>query len=100
MSALLIINYDITDPERLEAYRAPAGAALVGEGGGRLVAVSHDTVDLGEGRPTGATTVILEFASLDAAQTAFESEQYQAIIGERLAATDPKFAIIVPGVDH
>jgi len=54
MPALLIINYDVIDAERLEAYREPAGAALVGPGKGTVIAVAHGSVDLGEGNGTGA----------------------------------------------
>jgi len=96
MPALLIINYDVVDPERLDAYRAPAGAALIGPGKGSAVVVTHETIDLGEGAGAGATTVILEFPSVESAQAAFASPDYQAVIGERLAATDPRSAIIVP----
>jgi len=100
MSALVIINYDVTDPARLDAYRGPATAALLGPDKGALVAVSHDTVDLEEGNGAGATTVVLEFPSVEAAQAALDSEEYQAVVGERLASTDPKFAIIVPTSGH
>ncbi|MFV1963394.1 MAG: DUF1330 domain-containing protein [Acidimicrobiia bacterium] len=96
MPALLIINYDVTDAERLDAYREPAGVALLGPGKGSPVVVTHDTIDLGEGGGAGATTVILEFPSVESAREAFTSPEYQAVIGERLAATDPKSAIIVP----
>ncbi|MFV1991769.1 MAG: DUF1330 domain-containing protein [Acidimicrobiales bacterium] len=96
MTALLIINYDVTDPERLAAYREPAVAALIGPGRGALFAVADRTVDLGEGNGAGTTTVILEFPSVEAAQNVFESEEYQAVVAERLAATDAKFAVIVP----
>lgn len=96
MSALLIINYDVTDAERLDAYRDSAVAALVGPEKGALSAVTNDTVDLGEGNGAGATTVILKYPSTDSAQLAFDSAKYQAVIGERLAATKPSFAIIVP----
>ena len=74
MPALLIINYDATDPERLYAYRPHAIAALVGPGKGTPAAATDNTVDLGEGNGAGATTVVLEFPSVEAAQTAFDSE--------------------------
>ena len=95
MGALLIINYDTTDPDRLEAYRGPAVAALIGPDKGAPMVVTDDTIDLGEGNGSGATTVVLRFDSVQVAQDAFDSEQYQEVVGERLAATDPSFAIIV-----
>lgn len=99
MAALLIINYDMTDPERLDAYRAPALAALVGPDRGSPAAVTDNTVDLGEGGGAGATTVILGFSSVEAAEIAFGSDAYQAVVGERLAATNPRFAVIVPTLE-
>ena len=96
MGALLIINYDVTDAGRLEAYRKPAVAALVGPDKGAPFAVTDETIDLGEGNGAGATTVALQFPDAATAQAAFDSEAYQAVIGERLAATTPSFAVIVP----
>lgn len=96
MGALLILNYDTTDPERLEAYRGAAVAALVGPDKGQLFAVTDASVDLGEGHGAGSTTVILQFSDVESAQNAFNSEEYQAIVGERIAATNPAFTIIVP----
>lgn len=96
MPALLIINYDITDAERLDAYREQATAALIELGGGTLLAMTDSTVDLGEGNGAAATTVILEFPSTESARRAFASDEYQAVIGERIEATNPSFAVIVP----
>ncbi len=99
MPALLIINYDVTDPERLETYRGPAVAALIGPDKGSPTALTHDTIDLGEGNGAGTTTVILEYPSTEAAHAAFCSDEYQAVVGERVAATNPRFSIIVPTLD-
>ena len=99
MAALLIINYDVTDTERLDACRASAVIGLVELGEGTVLAVTDSTVDLGEGNGAGATTVILGFSSAESAQRAFASDEYQAVVGERIAATNPSFAIIVPMID-
>lgn len=99
MPALLIINYDVTDAERLDAYRASAVAALVELGEGTVLAVTDGTVDLGEGNGAGATTVILEFPSAESAQRVFASDECQAVIGERIGATNPSFAVIGPTID-
>ncbi len=94
----MIINYDVTDAARLKAYRRPAGAALVGDESGKGAArvSTGDTVDLGEAPAAGTTTVVLEFESVEAAQAAYDSDEYQAVIGERIESTVPKFAVIVP----
>ena len=68
-------------------------------GEGTVLAVTDSTVDLGEGNGARATTVILEFPSAESAQRTFASDEYQAVIGERIAATNPNFAVIVPTID-
>ena len=99
MGALLIINYDVTDPERMEAYRQKAAAVLLGPDSGAPVAVTDETVDLGEGEGAGRTTVVLRYASVEGAREAYFSEDYQALLGERLAASAAAFAVIVPTID-
>lgn len=96
MPALVIVNYDVVDADALSAYREPAVAALIGDGRGSVRAVTDETVDLGEGNGAGATTVILEYSSVDEARRVWGSDAYQAVIGDRIAATVPSFAIIVP----
>ena len=96
MPALLIINYEITDLEAIEAYREKGGEHLVVQGGGKPVAFTDDSIDLGEGNGSAPTTVVLEYPSVEAAKAAFNSEGYQAIVHERLSASNPSFAQIVP----
>lgn len=96
MGALLIMNYEITDTEAIESYRQKGGEFLVTEGGGRPFAFTDDTIDLGEGHGVGPTTVVLAYDSVDAAKQAFDSAGYQAVVDERLQASVPSFASIVP----
>lgn len=76
MSAYLIFNYSITNPEGYQPYPAAAMPTLGAHGAEVLVA------DFGsegvEGTP-GAVTVVLRFESKDAARAWYESEEYQAI---------------------
>lgn len=99
MGALLIINYDVTDPDRLDRYRARATPLLVGPETGSPVVVTDETVDLGEGEGAGRTTVALRFASVEAAREAYFAEEYQTLVAERLAASAAAFAVIVPTID-
>ena len=96
MAAYLIINYDVSDLDSLEVYRHAAVPSLTGPAKRVARVVTDQTIDLGEGRGAGTDTVILEFPSVQAAQEAFKAPEYQAIIGDRLAATSPRFAMIVP----
>ncbi len=96
MGALLIINYEITDLEAMEAYRAKGGEHLVVNGGGRPLVFTEDSLDLGEGNGVGPSTVVIEYDSVEDAKAAFYGEGYQSIVHERLEASRPFFAQIVP----
>jgi uncharacterized protein (DUF1330 family) len=97
--ALLILNYDVHDEPALLAYRQVAGPMLTGPGGGERVATTAETVDLGEAGPAGTHTVVLRFPSVEAARQAYEAPEYQAVIGDRITATTPRVAMIVPTLD-
>lgn len=93
MPALLILNYDVHDPDRLAAYRELAGPMLAASGA--RVVTTPDTVDLGESAPAGTHTVIWRFPSLDQARQVYDSDGYQAVLADRLAASTPRFAVLV-----
>jgi uncharacterized protein (DUF1330 family) len=95
MAALLVLNYDVQDRDGLEAYREAARPILLGTGGGEVLAISSETVDLAEGDRAGTDTVILRFASLGRAQEVMESDAYRAIVGLRFRSTTPRAAFIV-----
>lgn len=99
MAALMIINYDVTDRTALDKYRGAAAPVLVGPNLGSAVAISGATVDLGEGHSAGSDTVILRYESVEAAEAAYRSEAYQAVLPDRLNATTPKMALIVETLD-
>ncbi len=99
MAALMILNYGVTDRDALNRYRAAAGPRLIGPGLATPVAMSDRTVDLGEGVSAGSDTVVLRFESVEAARAAYESDEYQAVLGDRLRATTPKFSLIVETID-
>lgn len=94
MTALLILNYDVTDPDGLTAYRAAARPLLAARGT-RIVGTS-DTIDLGEGPPAGTHTVVWRFPSVAAARAAYDSDAYRATLAGRLSATVARTAVIVP----
>ncbi len=99
MAALMILNYGVTDRDALNRYRAAAGPILLGPGLATPVAISDRTVDLGEGASAGSDTVVLRFESVESARAAYESDEYQAVLGDRLRATTPKFSLIVETID-
>jgi len=73
--AYVIVETDITDPERYEQYKAASPAAIAA-GGGRFLARGGELLVL-EGDWQPSRLVLLEFADLEAAKRWYESEVYQ-----------------------
>lgn len=93
MPALLIINYDVTDPDAYGDYMGPAGPALGIGTDCELVAFDADSESV-EGSP-GHQTVVLRFESTEKAKAAYDSADYQAIVGTRHGATTNHFAVLI-----
>ena len=91
MAAFFIAQYSVNDPALYAEYSAGAGPTLA-KYGGELVAfdVAAETI---EGESPGGQTVIIKFESTEAAKQWYNSDDYQAVVGKRLAATSG-FAVI------
>jgi uncharacterized protein (DUF1330 family) len=91
MPAYFIAQYVVNDPTVYQEYAQAAGPTI-GAHGGEMVSfdVGAETI---EGEPPGPQTVILKFESVDKAKEWYNSADYQAVVGKRLAATTG-FAII------
>jgi uncharacterized protein (DUF1330 family) len=91
MAAYFIAQYVVTDPKLYREYQT-AAAPTIQASGGEVVAfdVAAKTI---EGTPPGPQTVIVKFASTEAAKAWYESPAYQAVVGKRLASTEG-FAVI------
>ena len=86
MAAYFIAQYQVKDPGLYQEYSAGAGPTLAAHGA-ELVAldVAAETI---EGTAPGAPTVIIKFESTEKAKAWYNSEDYQAVVGKRLAATE------------
>ncbi len=84
MSAYHIVNYDIHDFELWSKY-AEVVIPMIMNGGGKLLTASSEFTVL-EGQPR-QVIVVIEFESMAAAKTFYESACYQAIIALRTAST-------------
>jgi uncharacterized protein (DUF1330 family) len=91
MAAYFIAQYVVKDPALYRQYQA-AAAATIQTSGGEVVAfdVAAETI---EGTPPGPQTVIVKFATTEAAKAWYGSPAYQAVVGKRLASTSG-FAVI------
>ena len=91
MTAYFIAQYVVNDPKLYREYQVAAGPTIQASGG-EVVAfdVAAETI---EGSPPGPHTVIVKFESTEAAKAWYESPEYQAAVGKRLASTEG-FAVI------
>jgi uncharacterized protein (DUF1330 family) len=92
----VILTETIKDQAGMEAYGRASGATLR-QGGASVLVVDSQPLVL-EGEWDGDRTVVLEFESVDAARTWYESPEYQKVIGLRQAAADTN-AVIVAGFE-
>ena len=90
MPAYLIANYDVVDPDKYKEYQR--GAAPIMAGGGKLLVLDPASV-IKEG-DAGAQTVVIEYPTMEAARAAYESDDYQAVVGIRLGATTNGRAVL------
>ena len=74
MSAYVIVEVDITDPDQYARYRATVPASLEANGG-RFLARGGETVTL-EGDWQPERIVVMEFEDLEAAQRWYDSPEY------------------------
>ena len=95
MPAYVIVETDITDPERYEHYKTAASAAIAAGGGRYLVRGGELAVLEGDWEP--ARLVVLEFEDLAAAKRWYEAELYQEAKGLRQGAAHMRM-VAVEGV--
>ena len=74
----VIANVSVEDAAGYEGYRAQT-AAIIEHYGGRFL-VRGGAVEVKEGEPGIGRLVILEFPSVEAARTFYDSPEYQAIL--------------------
>lgn len=95
MSAYVLVEVDIKDPERYEDYRAMVPASLEVYGG-RFLARGGEVESL-EGSWDPARIVVLEFESVEQVKRWWDSEEYREARDLRQATAETKM-IVVEGV--
>jgi uncharacterized protein (DUF1330 family) len=96
MPAYVIIETDVTNPERYEQYKAAAPTAIASAGGHYLARGGEVVVFEGDWQPS--RLVVLEFEDLAAARRWYESEAYQEARKLRGGAARMR-AVAVQGID-
>ncbi len=95
MTAYAIVRVTVTDPERYAAYMALSPGAIEAYGG-RFVARGGATEVL-EGEPEDRRIVLVEFPSMEAARTFYDSPEYREARAARDGAAVMEM-LIVEGV--
>ena len=83
MTAYVIADITVTNPDGYAAYR-PMAAASVAQHGGKFIARGGEVEPL-DGGWTPSRVVIIEFPSMAVARTWYASPEYQAALKVRLA---------------
>ncbi|MCI3274323.1 DUF1330 domain-containing protein [Streptomyces cylindrosporus] len=92
----VILTEAINDPDGMAAYGKAAGLSIA-ESGASILAVDPNP-QLLEGDWHGSQTVVLEFESVEAARTWYESAAYEKAKPLRQAAAETN-AVIVSGFE-
>ncbi len=95
MSAYVLVDMDVTDPERYEDYKARAGPSVEQYGGKYIVRGGACEVLEGERVPN--RVVVLEFPDAAAARRWYTSSEYSAAKAVRAEAAAGSL-ILVEGV--
>jgi uncharacterized protein (DUF1330 family) len=91
----VIFTEVVNDLDRLNQYARAATPSVIQYGGKALVV--DDSAEALEGEWHGSRTVVLEFESVDAARSWYQSPEYQAVVAERHAAAVSN-GVIVSGL--
>ena len=91
MAAYFIAQYVVNDLDLYREYQGGAGPTI--QASGAEVVVFDVAAETVEGTPPGPQTVVIKFESTEAAKAWYNSDEYQAVVGKRLQATEG-FAVI------
>ena len=94
--AYILVDSQISDPERFKAYMAAAPAAVAAHGGEYLARGGRLSTLEGDWQPTRIT--LLRFPSFEAAQAFYDTEQYRAARALRIGTTDRFNMVLTEGV--
>lgn len=96
MTAYVVAQLEVTDPEPFETYRAQV-PAIIERFGGRYL-VRGGEIEVREGDWPAPRLVVLAFPDAERARAFYDSPEYQKILPLRLKAAKGTLAI-VEGVD-
>jgi len=97
MAAYVIYQGEVLDPARYEEYKSKGAASILAAGGKYIV--RGGDVEVLEGEPPAARTVILEFPTRQAALDWYRGTEYSDIRKIRVGAARVTQMYVVEGVD-
>jgi uncharacterized protein (DUF1330 family) len=97
VTAYVIYQGEVFDPERYEQYKVRAAESIAAAGGWYIV--RGGDVDVLEGDPPAGRTVVIEFPTMQAARAWYDSETYAAARAMRAGAARARM-YVVGGVDQ
>ena len=86
MAAYFVLQYEVNDRDLYREYQVGAGATV--QTHGVEVVIYDEAAETIEGTPPGKQTVVLKFRDTAHFREWHDSDEYQAVIGKRHAATD------------
>jgi uncharacterized protein (DUF1330 family) len=92
MSAYIVYQAEVYDPEQYELYKAQAGPALAAAGARYLV--RGGDIEVLEGEAPAGRTVIIEFPTKQAAVEFFHGPEYTAIRALRADAAHARMYVV------
>ena len=96
MSAYVLVDMDVHDPDAYEAYKRLAGPSIAAHGGRYLARGGATEVLEGSWRP--ARVVVLEFPDVATARAWYDSPAYREARAARASAATGSF-VLVEGLD-
>ena len=92
MTAYVIYQGEVLDPERYEVYKAQAAESIAAAGGRYIVRGGE--VDVLEGDAPAGRTVVVEFPSMDMARAWYRGAQYTAARAVREGAAVARMYVV------
>jgi uncharacterized protein (DUF1330 family) len=92
MTAYIITHVTVTDPAKYEGYKALSPGAVAAHGG-KFLARGGEVRTL-EGQPENRRVVILEFPTMEAAETFYHSAEYAAAREKRRGAAELQMIVV------
>jgi uncharacterized protein (DUF1330 family) len=91
MSAFVVVQGTVTDPDKMQEYGAAAGPTIAAHGGELMV---RGPMEVLSGSSDHKISVVVRFADAASARNWYNSPEYQALIPTREAAFDSVFALV------